>query len=147
LTHGSPAVGTVSSQIYRRAALIAALFPSGCATLRPITPPSLQLEAPTPVEVRYVFYLLHADAQGIADTLVELLDASRRASITRNFGYGAFMTREFWAAQKSGSQLQSMETRIVADPRTNSVVITVLASRVDEFQHMRDLVRRLDQDV
>ena len=139
--------GSRAIQAYRRAALIAALFAAGCAASREIRSPSLPLEAPRRNEVRYVFYVLHADAQEIADTLVEMLEASRRTSISRNVGFCAFMTREFWDAQKSGPQPKGMECRIVADSKTNSIVITLLATELDDVPRMRELIRRLDQDL
>lgn len=83
-----------------------------------------------------VVKLVHASADELADTLEELLEASRRAANTGNRPA---------QAQGATGQLQqgTVETKIMVQPRTNSLLVMAMP---DDMPGIMELVARLDID-
>ena len=78
-----------------------------------------------------------ASAEELADTIEELLEASRRAAQTR---------QQAQAAQGVTGAIpgQQSETKILVDPRTNSLLVMAMP---DDMPRIKELVARLDVDV
>jgi hypothetical protein len=129
-----------------RAGLIAAFFAAACVTPPEVAPQAAPAESVSHEGIRYVFYVLHGNAEEIADTLKELLEANEYASSRRNLGFCALMTPEFWAEQKNAPLRTGLETRIVADARTNSIIIHAHLDELDDMQRMSEIIQRLDID-
>ncbi|MCY2961503.1 MAG: hypothetical protein NTY35_15175 [Planctomycetota bacterium] len=79
-----------------------------------------------------------ASAEEVADTLTDLLEASRRAAQTR----GAQVAQ----AQGATGQLQTgqTESKIMVDARTNSLLVMAMP---DDMPRIKELVARLDVDI
>ncbi len=79
-----------------------------------------------------------ASAEEVANTLTDLLEASRRASQTR----GAQVAQ----AQGATGQLQAgqSESKIMVDERTNSLLVMALP---EDMPRIKELVARLDVDI
>jgi hypothetical protein len=131
------------------AAWIAGLGFGACTTAQEEAPQ----EAPRPTEarpdeVRRVFPVRYAQAQEIADTILELLEASTHMPDRWN-GFCALMTPEYWAAHSQPVREEwsrSAGTRVVADPVSNSVIATVRVEDVDDLERIAELIERLDTD-
>lgn len=90
------------------------------------------------VPVFEVIPLEFASADEIADTIEELLEAGRRAAT------GANRAREGAAGPTGQLQQGTTETRIMVDPRTNSLLVMAMP---DDMPRIKELVARLDVDV
>jgi hypothetical protein len=133
---------------------IALMFLGACSTpqgdmnltAQQIVPEEVLKRSPVQSGVRHVFFLLHADADEVASTLTELIQASRRSADTRNIrlGYCALMTPEFWAQQKRNPSCGVLETQILADSHTNSVLVIPSIDEPDDVDRMAELIHRLD---
>ena len=79
-----------------------------------------------------------ASAEEVADTLTDLLDASRRAAQSR----GAQVAQQ----QGATGQLQTgqTESKIMVDARTNSLLLMAMP---DDMPRIKELVARLDVDI
>jgi len=82
-----------------------------------------------------VIELKYASATETADTIAELLDARPRCAIEPS---AATSSRSCSRSPRDG------ETRVLADPRTNSLLVTALA--VDMVQ-LKELIAALDVEV
>jgi general secretion pathway protein D len=85
-----------------------------------------------------VIPLEFASAEEVADTLTDLLEASRRAAQTRGV--------QVAQAQGATGQLQTgqTESKIMVDARTNSLLVMAMP---DDMPRIKDLVARLDVDI
>jgi general secretion pathway protein D len=79
-----------------------------------------------------------ASAEEVADTLTDLLDASRRASQAR----GAQVAQQ----QGATGQMQSgqTESKIMVDARTNSLLVMAMP---EDMPRIKELIARLDVDI
>jgi len=84
-----------------------------------------------------VIPLEFASAEEIADTLGELLEASKRAAQTRVQGQAA-------QGVTGAMQVGQGETKILTDPRTNSLLVMAMP---DDMPRIKELVARLDVKV
>jgi hypothetical protein len=91
-----------------------------------------------------VITLKHAPPQEIVDILTDLMEASRNATATRDRGYCALMTPEYWASAPARDRQE--KRRFVADASTGSIVINLSLEEVDDLENIVELIRRLDVD-
>lgn len=84
-----------------------------------------------------VIPLEFASAEEIADTLSELLEASKRASQVRVQGQAA-------QGVTGAMQVGQGDTKILTDPRTNSLLVMAMP---DDMPRIKELVARLDVNV
>jgi general secretion pathway protein D len=85
-----------------------------------------------------VLPLEFASADEIADTVSDLLDASRRASQTRATGQAQAV------GATANLQSNQAESKIMVDRRTNSLLVMAMP---DDMPRIKELVARLDVDV
>lgn len=99
-------------------------------------------EASRPVDMPLpefeVVPLEYASAQEIATMIEDLLEASRRAAQTRQ------RTQPQVQGATAPIQQQDVETKIMVDPRTNSLLVMAMP---EQMPRIKELVARLDIDI
>jgi len=100
-----------------------------------------------------IFSIEHADAVEVADELSTLFGSSTSTSRSRtsnqsNFGRGGFFPGQFQQQNNqssgTGGILGLPEINVVADKRTNSIIVTTTSQQIES---VGNLIKQLDTDV